>query len=146
VTEGQSYLSNDKRNIYSEFKLKLQEIIKTPNGPYLRVGDSIDVQRKGGAIRLPSGKVVIRAALANSMPQVVKRYLLFLKYSPDAEDFGLLTGYSLEGNQVYCLDDLNFGESNHQKVVHSLRKEDMSEDQFLARVRSSALTRKNGGS
>jgi len=146
VTAGQTYLSNDKRNIYSEFHLKLQEIVKTPNAAYLRVGDSIDIERKGGAVRLPSGKVLTRAVLADSMPQIGKRYLLFLKYNQDTEDYGVLTGYQLEGNEVYRLDDLNFSESSRQEVIHPLRKEGVSEDQFLARARSTFLSRKNGGS
>jgi hypothetical protein len=60
VTAGQAHLSNDKRNIDSESKLKIQGIVKAPNGSYLRVSDSIDIHRKGGAIRLPSGKVLVR--------------------------------------------------------------------------------------
>jgi hypothetical protein len=136
VTAGQSYLSNDRRNIYSEFKLKLQEIIKTPNAPYLRTADSIDIQRKGGVIRLQSGKLLTRAVLADSMPQIGKRYLLFLKYNQGTEDYGVLTGYQLEGNEVYRLDDLNYRESNRAKAVHSLRNEGVTEDQFLARARS----------
>ena len=115
VTSGQAYLSNDKRSIYSEFKLKVQEIVKTPGAMSLRAGDSIDIQRKGGAIRLRSGKVLARGALADSMPQTGKRYLLFLKYDQDANDFGIVTGYQLDGNEVYRLDDLSYGESNHQK-------------------------------
>ena len=143
VTAGQSYLSNDKRNIYSEFKLKLLETIKTPIAPYLRARDTIDIQRKGGAIRLPSGKVVVRAALVDSMPQVGKRYLLFLKYDQGAEDYAVLTGYLLDGNEVYCLDDLSYSESNHEEAVHSLHKKGVTEEQFLVRARS---TRKNGAS
>jgi hypothetical protein len=146
VNAGQSYLSNDRRNIYSEFKLMLQEIIKTSNAPYLRVADSIDIQRKGGAVRLPSGKVLTRAALADSMPHVGNRYLLFLKFNEDTEDYGVLTGYQLEGNEVYRLDDLNFSESNHQEAIHPLRKEGVSEDQFLTRVKSTFLSRKPGAS
>src|SRR5690348_3067868 len=65
VSAGQSYLSNDRRNIYCEFKLKLHEIIKASNASYLLVADSIDIQRKGGAVRLPSGKVLTRGALAD---------------------------------------------------------------------------------
>jgi hypothetical protein len=144
VNAGQAYLSNDRRNIYSEFKLKLQEIIKTSDAPYLRVADSIDIQRKGGAVRLPSGKVLTRAALADSMPDVGNRYLLFLKFNKDTEDYGVLTGYQLEGNEVYRLDDLNFSESNHQEVIHPLRKEGVNEDQFLARAKSTFLPRGTG--
>jgi hypothetical protein len=48
VSAGQSYLSNDRRNIYSEFKLKLQEIIKASNAPYLRVADLMTFNAKAG--------------------------------------------------------------------------------------------------
>ena len=143
VTAGQSYLSNDKRNIYSEFKLKLLETIKTPNTPYLRAGDAIDIQRKGGAISFASGKVVVRGALTDSMPQVGKRYLFFLKYDQGAGDYAVLTGYLLDGNEVYRLDDLSYSEINHEEVLHSLRKEGLCEEQFLVRARS---IRKNGAS
>jgi len=144
VTSGQAHLSNDKRSIYSEFKLKVQESVKTPDTMSLRAGDFIDIQRKGGAIRLRSGKVLIRGALADSMPQIGERYLLFLKYDQSTDDFGILTGYQLDGNEVYRLDDLSYGESNHQKVVHALRKEGISEDQFLDHAKAT-FSRKDRG-
>jgi hypothetical protein len=78
VTAGQAYLSNDKHNMYSEFKLKLLEIIKTPNAPYLQAGDAIDIQRNGGAIKLPSGKVVVRAALTDSCRRLASDTSCFL--------------------------------------------------------------------
>jgi len=144
IKAGQAYLSNDKRRLYSEFKVELQDVIKTPSGPYLKSGDSIDVQREGGRVKLPSGKVLVRAWSANSMPQIGRRYLLFLKYHADTEDYTLLTGYQLEGTQVYRLDDLNFQESNHERVEHPLRGEGKSEDQFLAHTKNALLSRKKG--
>jgi len=56
VRAGQAYLSNDKRRLYSEFKVELQDVIKSPTGPYLMAGDSIDVQREGGKVGLPLEK------------------------------------------------------------------------------------------
>src|SRR5438067_909068 len=53
ISAGQAYLSNDKRDIYSEFKVRLSDVLKSPNTPYLTAGGSVDVTRKGGAIRLP---------------------------------------------------------------------------------------------
>jgi len=122
----------------------LQDVIKTPTGPYLMAGDSIAVQREGGKVRLPSGKVLVRAATANSMPQIGKRYLLFLKYNPDTQDYALVTGYQLGGGQVYRLDERKFEEDNHQRVEHPLREESKSEDEFLAHVKSAFLSRKKG--
>jgi hypothetical protein len=67
VGAGQAYLSNDKRRLYSEFKVELQDVLKSPTGPYLMAGDSIDVQREEGKVKLPSGKVLVRAATAKSI-------------------------------------------------------------------------------
>lgn len=143
VTAGQSYLSNDKRDIYSEFKVNLQEIIKNSDTVYLRANLSIDIQRKGGAIRLPSGKVLTRSVRADSMPQIASRYLLFLKYDQATEDYAVLNGYQLAGNEVYRLDDLSWTDSNFPKLVHPLRSEGVTEDQFLARVKSALLSQKS---
>ena len=142
ITAGQSHLSNDRRGLYSEFKLSLQELVKNSVPPYLRVDDSIDIQRKGGAIRLPSGKVLTRAVVADSMPQIGGRYLLFLKYDPSTEDYSVLMGYQLVGNDVYRLDDLNFEDSNFPQVVHLLRREGMSEGEFLAHAKSTFVSQK----
>jgi hypothetical protein len=142
VTAGQAYLSNDKRELYSEFKFSLTEVIKNPQPPYLRTGDAIDIQRRGGAVKLPSGKVLTRGADWESMPHVGTRYLLFLKYDPSTEDYSILMGYELAGNEVYRLDDLNFNDGNHSEIAHPLRAEGVNESQFLARARAALLSQK----
>ena len=146
VTAGQAYLSNDRRDIYSEFKVKLEEIIQNSDTHYLRASDSIDIQRTGGVIRLPSGKLLTRAVLADSMPQIGSRYLLFVKYDQGTEDYTVLNGYQLAGNEVYRLDDLSWTDSNYRELVHPLRSEGVSEDQFLARAKSTMLSQKRRAS
>lgn len=146
VTAGKSYISNDKRNIYSEFKVTIQDTLKGSVAPYPRVGDSIDIQRPGGAIRLPSGKVLTRAPLADSMPEVGRRYLFFLKYDPSTEDYVVLMGYQLAGNEVYRLDELNPQDANYDHVLHLLRREGVSENQFLANAKAAFLAQRKGGS
>ena len=142
VTAGQAYLSNDKRDLYSEFKFSLTEAIKNPQPPYLRTGDAIDIQRKGGAVRLPSGKVLTRGADWESMPRIGTQYLLFLKYDASTEDYSILMGYELAGNEVYRLDELNEKDGHHAEIVHPLRPEGVDEHQFLARVRAAFLSQK----
>jgi hypothetical protein len=136
VKSAHAYLSNDKRNVYSEFKTSIQEVIKTPNAPYLRAGDSIDVERSGGAIRLPSGKIVLRGIAANSMPLVGGQYLLFLRYDPSTEDYHLETGYQLDGDHAYRLDDKDYVNGHRSGQQHPLREEDTSASQVLSRVRA----------
>jgi hypothetical protein len=140
VTAGQSFLSNDRRDIYSEFKFKLEEVVKNSANFYVRMTDSIIVQRKGGAVRLPSGKVLTRGVVADSMPQIGSRYLLFLKYDQSTQDYSVLMGYSLNGNDVYRLDALNPQDASFPQVVHPLHSEGVSETEFLARAKSTLLS------
>jgi hypothetical protein len=142
VTAGQAYLSNDKRELYSEFKFSLAEVIKNPQAPYLLAGDAMDIQRRGGAVRLPSGKMLTRGAIWESMPRIGSRYLLFLSYDTSTEDYSILMGYELEGSEVYRLDEINENDGNHAEIVHRLRAEGVNESQFLDRVRAAFPSQK----
>jgi hypothetical protein len=146
VSAGQTHFSNDRRDIYSEFKITIQDVVKNSVNPYLRVGNSVDIQRQGGAVRLPSEKVLTRAVYANSMPQIGGRYLLFLKYDPSTEDYAVLMGYELDGDEVYRLDEVRIEDTHNPQAVRSLRREGMSESQFLARTKSAFLAQEKGGS
>ena len=146
VSAAQTHFSNDRRDIYSEFKITIQDVVKTSANPYLRVGNSVDIQRPGGAVRLPSGKVLTRAVYANSMPQIGGRYLLFLKYDPSAEDYAVLMGYELDGDEVYRLDEVRVEDTYNPQPVRSLRREGISESQFLARTKSAFLALEKEGS
>jgi hypothetical protein len=146
VSAAQTHFSNDRRDIYSEFKIAIQDVVKNSANSYLRVGNSVDIQRPGGAVRLPSGKVLTRAVYANSMPQIGGRYLLFLKYDPSTEDYAVLMGYELDGDEVYRLDEVRIEDTYNPQPVRSLRKVGTTESQFLARTKSAFLAQERGGS
>jgi hypothetical protein len=147
ITSGQAYLSNDKRDVYSEFQIIIQEVLKEPSARQIGPGDSIAVERYGGAIRLPSGKALIRGITEFSMPLVGKRYLLFLRYDQNAEDFLVQGGYQLEGEHTYSLNDLGSSpaERQHGTIVHPLKEHGNSEEQLLDRARVAARPSVKGG-
>ena len=139
IKDGQAYLSNDKRDIYTEFNVAVQEVIKTPNSPFLWSGDTVAIERNGGAVSLPSGKILIRAANDYSMPLIGKRYLLFLRYNgPSTEDYHLLTAYQLEGKHVYRLDDLDYScaSRHHGNLVRTLREYGSTEQDVIQHARN----------
>jgi hypothetical protein len=146
ITSGQAYLSNDQRNIYSEFGLVVQDVLKDSGTRHIQAGDKIDIERQGGAIRLPSGKVLVRGLQDYSMPLVGKRYLLFLKYDQSAEDFHIVTGHQLEGRHTYNLDELGYSPSDrhHETLVHPLGEQGESEEQLLNRAKAKLLPNKEG--
>jgi hypothetical protein len=123
VTTGQAYLSDDKRDIYSEFNVSVQEARTISSAErHIQSGDSVVVERYGGAIRLPSGK----------------RYLLFLKYDPSTEDFHIVTGYQLDGEHTYQLDVYSYSDRNNDKLIHPLREQGQTERQVRDRVKAIA--------
>lgn len=109
IVSAKAYLSEDKTSVYSEFDVRIETIFKNKSRQALTPGHSLPIERFGGRVRLPSGKLFIAAVDNQDMPQVGSRYLLFLtndflgaKHSD--EDFNLLIGYELKAGKVFPLD------------------------------------------
>lgn len=109
ITDAKAYLSEDKTAVYSEFEIRIQTVFKNNTSKVLSPGESMAVERFGGRVRLPSGKLFIEAVDNQDMPRVGGKYLIFLtndfigaKHSDD--DFNILMGYELKGGKVFPLD------------------------------------------
>lgn len=78
------------------------------------------------------------------MPLIGKRYLLFLKYDPSTDDFHILTGYQLEGQRTYALDELasSASQRHHDAFIHPLRESGHGEETLVIRTRSLDLSSK----
>lgn len=103
VINAEAHLSDDNTNIYSEFTVHVEDVLKSVNGKPLG-NETIIVERLGGRVRMPSGKIVISMVDHQEMPQKNKRYVFFLK-----EDFRLITAYELRNDKVFPLDSVNEG-------------------------------------
>jgi hypothetical protein len=108
ITRAQAYLSEDQTNIYSEFNLRVDQVLKNDDATSINIGDKIVIQRKGGRVRFPSGKIAASMVNHQDMPLVNRRYVVFLTHSFPMggliEDFYLLTAYELCDGRVYPLD------------------------------------------
>jgi|KBSSwiStaDraftv2_1062776.scaffolds.fasta_scaffold107643_3 hypothetical protein len=109
VVDAKAYLSEDKTAVYSEFEVRIQTVLKNDSGKVLNPGESIAMERFGGRVRLPSGKLFIEAVDNQDMPRVGGKYVFFLtndfigaKHSDN--DFNILMGYELKGGKVFPLD------------------------------------------
>ena len=115
IIDSKAYLSEDKTAVYSEFEVRIQAVLKNNSNQNLKAGESVAVERFGGRVRLPSGKLFIAAVDNQDMPRARGKYVLFLindfiggKHSDD--DFNILMGYELKGGKVFPLDRTS---SNH---------------------------------
>ena len=110
VISSKAHLTPGKTGIYSEFGVLVDSIVKNdPDNP-IKADSKITVERNGGRVRMPSGKIVVSWVSHQNMPREGGRYLLFLPHdfqtrNDSGKDFYILTGYELEGGQVRLLDD-----------------------------------------
>ena len=106
VTDAKAYLSNDKTGVYSAFTVRIDEVIKYSSSVPLSSASSIEVERDGGRVRFPGGRVLIYTINSLEMPEAGLRYVFFLTNPHGQSDFQILTAYELREGKVYPLDDL----------------------------------------
>jgi hypothetical protein len=109
VCRADAYLTPDKTGVYSEFAVKVDSILKEDPKKQLTGGDTITLERKGGRVRMPSGKIAVSWTNHQDMPKVGSRYVFFLTHDFEVagdtyDDFYLLTGYELKDGKVFPLD------------------------------------------
>ena len=135
VTDARSYLSPDKTDLYSEFTVRVDTLLKNTAPTPLFPGATVAALRSGGGVRFPSGKVVERAAHGKAYPQSGRRYVLFLKYLADGQGFNIVTGYELRGGRVVPLDGADKGGMVVDEYAAYQKFKGEEETAFLGQVR-----------
>ena len=114
VIEAEAHFSSDETKIYSEFTVRIDEVFKNDHLDALSPRSTVTVERPGGRVRFPSGKIVIAAVSSQDLPRVGNRYVLFLTHdfimggSYDDALF-IQTGYELRDGRVFPLDKVPSG-------------------------------------
>lgn len=114
VTDRKAFLSNDKTAVYSEFTIGIEQVLKGQENALLHPQSTVAIQRRGGAVKLSSGKILRRGAITESMPLSDKKYLFFLRYYGDSESFEIITGYEFRNGKVFPLDGKNLSEDKEK--------------------------------
>lgn len=131
ITKAEAFLSEDKVSIYSEFTVNISSILKNSTSENINIRDSIIISRGGGGVRFPSGKVIKKLFEGKPMPRIGSKYVLFLKYEAEGNDYPLITAYELKNDKTLPLDGLNRdGRIIHQLTSHQSYK-GTSETDFL---------------
>jgi hypothetical protein len=126
ITEARAYLSNDKTGVYSVFTVLVDDVITNSSATSFTRGTSVEAEREGGRVKFPSGRVHLYMANELDMPEVGKRYLLFLADGGTDTGFQIITGYELREGLVYPLDHLPnmqaYKNVTEQEFLTALRK------------------------
>ena len=100
VLGSEAHLSEDKTNVYSEFTIRLVDVLKADSS--LPASEMI-IERLGGYVRYPDGRKLLYRVGTGGMPRVGARYLFFLKPTPEL-DYSILTAYEFGEKGVIALD------------------------------------------
>jgi len=104
VISGEAFLSENQAAVYSEFQVRVEEVLRATGRSGINRGALVTAIRWGGMLQLASGRVV-RVEMANErLPRLGGRYLLFLRQDAALQAHRIITAYSLEGNQAQTLD------------------------------------------
>jgi hypothetical protein len=106
VLDANAYLSNDKTGVYSEFTIKVDDILKNDQSSHLNQGSLLVAERLGGRVRFPSGEILPVQIAGQGMPRAGRRYVLFLSRTDQGLAYGILTGYELRAGKVSPLDGI----------------------------------------
>jgi hypothetical protein len=135
VISAHAYLSNDKTSVYSEFTVRVADVLKNENTWSLYPGAQIEVERSGGRLRFPSGKVLLRGApYGKNMPRLGQRYLFFLKQNDEGHSYSIITAYELRSGSVYPLDRSPDGDLKSRQFAEYEAYSGMDETTFISHV------------
>jgi len=123
VLSAKAHRSENKRSIFSEFEVRVDEVLK---GRDPRINDQsvITVERTGGFLRYPNGRKVLFFVQGYGMPEVGARNVLFLKIA--GQGFRIVTIYELNPAGVLPLDSggkfQRFQGENETAFLNTLRE------------------------
>ena len=103
VKAAEAHVSENKKNVYSEFKVSVARVFKTATSSIIQ-GSEITVDRVGGFVRYPNGRTVLYRLTGENMPIVGGKYVFFLT-SSNNQDLKILTAYQVGPSGVVPLDD-----------------------------------------
>jgi len=104
VIQARAFVSNDKTSVYSEFAVRIEELLKNNTSNGLSESNEIAIDRKGGFVRFPNGNKVLHRIQGQFMPRIGKRYVFFLTKTDQSPNYRILTGHELNANGISPLD------------------------------------------
>jgi hypothetical protein len=122
VVDAKGYVSNDKTGAYSEFTVRIKEVLKTDNN-FSR--DLIVVEREGATVQLPDGRTIRHVIGDLGVPRIGGEYVFFLRYYADGQVYNVLDLYVLHDEKATRLDTrglyLEYSEAEESRFLNELR-------------------------
>jgi hypothetical protein len=133
VLGGKSHVSEDRDFVYSDYRVKIDQVLKYDAEKGLSLGEKITAWVRGGSVRFPSGHIKHFVLAGKGFPEVGTQYVLFLgRDDPKLDEYELWEAYALKDGVVRPLNDGNE------------RFDGVKADEFLATLQEAVKARKAG--
>ena len=106
VLSTHAYISTDHSGVYSEFTIRVNEVLKNDERASLAPGCVVSADRLGGRVRIGPGQIVLFTISGQRMPLVNSQYVFFLSAGGPDSNYHIVTGYEVRGGRVLPLDDV----------------------------------------
>jgi hypothetical protein len=110
ILGGKAFVSQDRTYVYSDYQVRVDQVLKQDATANLFVGGLLVASRGGGTIHFPSGHLQHFLNHGEGMPIAGAQYVLFLcKADPAVREYQIFVpgAYELRNGRVYALDDIN---------------------------------------
>lgn len=136
VIDAKAYLSNDKSGVYSEFTIRIEDILKNNAAAPLDRNSLVIAEREGGVVRFESGRLLRYKVWHQGLPSINHKYVFFLQYNENGKDYFIVTGYKVRDGRVMPLDGQ--GEEEGAKLPFAVYK-GFDKETFLNAVREAIV-------
>lgn len=103
VTKREAFLSKNEKSVYTEYEIKIEQVLKNAADKSIIPDKVIPVVRVGGTVRFGTENVQRFTMSKLGVLKNAARYLLFLRKSNGVDQF-VITGYELTDGKVTPLD------------------------------------------
>ena len=132
VTDSAAFLSNDKGAVYSEFTIRVEDLLKGDE-TIKQDTKKVTADREGGMVVYPNGQRVMYQNSNLGLPQLGSKYLFFLRKDELSPNLEILTSYDLSSNPIMQMemgrDFDEFKGQSKRAFIETVRNE-------IARLRS----------
>ena len=105
ILSSKAFLSNEKKGIYSEYSVRIQDILKEDKQKKWQLDETITMDRAGGVVCYPNGQKMLYRNDWQNFPEVNGRYVIFLANDDEQNsNYSLLTAYRLQDGKITALD------------------------------------------
>lgn len=129
VINAQAYFTRNKKHVYTEYTVRVNQILKKGEAILLEVGMEIVTERWGGGVQFSSGEIRRYGVRKLGMPEVGQRYLFILEGHQKEKDFYIWTAFKLSGGQISPIDKLE------SRLLPLAGYKGSDESKFLTKVR-----------